>query len=90
LLLAPLLWVTVPEPSRIGDVKSEQFATAAQALAYLSKERILYGCLLLGNAAVGMTNFAMAAWTPTLLMRGHGMAAAHCGNTIFELAHADN
>jgi MFS family permease len=79
LLLAPLLWLTVPEPPRVGDVKSEQFATAAQAFAYLTKERMLYGCLLLGNAAVGMTNFAMAAWTPTLLIRGHGMAAAHAG-----------
>ncbi|MGE3744465.1 MAG: MFS transporter [Sphingomonadaceae bacterium] len=53
LLLAPLLWITVPKPPRVGDVKSEQFATTAQALAYLSKERMLYGCLLLGNAAVG-------------------------------------
>jgi MFS family permease len=79
LLLAPLLLFSVPEPPRVGDVRSEQFATAGQALAYLGKERMLYGCLLLGNAAVGMTNFAMAAWTPTLLIRGHGLSAAQAG-----------
>ncbi|MGE3745268.1 MAG: MFS transporter [Sphingomonadaceae bacterium] len=79
LLLAPLLWVTVPEPPRVGDVESEQFATAAEALNYLNKNRLLYGCLLLGNAMVGMINLAMASWTPTLLIRGHGMEASQAG-----------
>lgn len=79
LLLAPLLYFTVREPARTGNVRDDQYATAAQAAAYLSRERALYGCLLLANAAVGMGNFAVAAWTPTLLMRGHGMDAAQVG-----------
>src|SRR3546814_2444310 len=40
---------------------------------------MLYGCLLIGNAAVGMTNFAVAAWMPTLLIRGHGIDASQAG-----------
>lgn len=79
LLLAPLLWITVPEPHRVGDVGTEQFATAGEAVDYLKRKRRLYGCLLLGNAMVGMINFAMATWTPTLLIRGHGMDASQAG-----------
>lgn len=79
LLLAPLLFLTVPEPTRVGNVQDAQYTTIAQAAGYLSKERALYGFLLLGNAAVGMTNFAVATWTPTLLIRGHGMDAAQAG-----------
>jgi MFS family permease len=79
LLLAPLLWITVPEPPRVGDVADEQFATASEAVAYLKRKRMLYGCLFLGNAMVGMVNFAMASWTPTLLIRAHGMEASHAG-----------
>ena len=79
LLLAPLLLFTVPEPPRVGDVKSEQFATAAEALAYLRKERVLYGCLFIGIAAISMINAARAAWTPTLLIRGHRMDPAEAG-----------
>lgn len=79
LLLAPLLYFTVAEPRRVGEVLDGQYTTIAQAAAYLKSERALYGFLLLGNAAVGMTNFAMAAWTPTLLIRGHGMDAAQAG-----------
>jgi MFS family permease len=79
LLLSPLLLLTVPEPPRVGDVKTEQFATAAQALAYFSKERRLYGFLFLGVSAISICNCAKIAWTPTLLIRGHGMDAAHAG-----------
>lgn len=79
LLLAPLLRLTVPEPPRVGDIETEQYTTAAEAFAYISKERMLYGCLLIGNAAVGMTNFAVAAWMPTLLIRGHGIDASQAG-----------
>jgi MFS family permease len=79
LFLAPLLLLTVPEPPRIGDVKTEQFATASQAIAYFLKERRLYGFLFLGVSAISICNCAKIAWTPTLLIRGHGMDAAHAG-----------
>lgn len=79
LLLAPLLLFSVAEPRRVGDVTSEQFATVAEALAYLRKERMLYGCLFVGIAAISMINAARAAWTPTLLIRGHHMQPAQAG-----------
>jgi MFS family permease len=79
LVLAPLLLLTVPEPARVGDVKTEQFATAAQALAYFRKEQRLYLWLFVGVAALSMCNTAKIAWTPTLLIRGHGMEAASAG-----------
>ena len=79
LLLALLLRITISEPPRTGELASESFATASQAWAYLSIERKLYGGLFLCNAAVSMINFAVGAWTPTLLIRGHGMGAAQAG-----------
>lgn len=79
LLLAPLLLLTVPEPPRGREVKTQQFATVAQALAYFRKEQRLYGFLFLGVAAISMCNTAKIAWTPTLLIRGHGMDAAQAG-----------
>lgn len=79
LLLAPLLLLTVKEPPRVGDVKTEQFASVAQALAYFRREHRLYLWLFIGVAAISMCNTAKIAWTPTLLIRGHGMDAAHAG-----------
>lgn len=79
LALAPLLLFTVKEPPRVGDVKTEQFATAAQALAYFRKERRLYLWLFIGVAAISICNTAKIAWTPSLLIRGHGMEAARAG-----------
>lgn len=79
LLLAPLLLSTVPEPPRRNDVKSEQFATVAEAVAYFRKERVLYGCLFAGIVAIALINAARAAWIPTLLIRGHRMDPARVG-----------
>jgi MFS family permease len=76
LFLAPLLFLTVAEPDRVGDAKTEQFATVAQALAYFRKERRLYVGFFIGVSAISMCNTAKIAWTPTLLIRGHGMDAA--------------
>lgn len=79
LALAPLLLLTVAEPARVEDVKTEQFATVTQALAYFRKEQRLYLWLFVGVAAISICNTAKIAWTPTLLIRGHGMEAANAG-----------
>lgn len=79
LLLAPLLLFTVPEPPRTGDVADNQYATAADAAAYLKKERWLYGCLIAAAGTLAAINFAAVAWAPTLIVRGHGMSAATAG-----------
>ncbi|AUW59684.1 hypothetical protein C1T17_17930 [Sphingobium sp. SCG-1] len=79
LLLAPLLLFTITEPARRDDVATDQFATVAQAYAYLCREKKLYGGIFLGVAIIGMINFATTTWTPTLLIRGHGMSAPQAG-----------
>src|SRR3546814_18598178 len=56
LLLAPLLRLTVPETPRVGDIETEQYTTAAEALAYISKERMPNGSLLLGKRALAGEN----------------------------------
>ncbi len=84
-LLAPLLLATVPEPQRRNDVKSEQFATVAEAVTYFRRECMLYGCLFAGIVAIALINAARAAWIPTLLVRGHHMAATK-GGYIYGMA----
>lgn len=79
LFLAPLLMLTVAEPPRTGDTKTEKYATVAQAFAYFREEQRLYLWLFIGVAAVSICNTAKIAWTPTLLIRGHGMEAAKAG-----------
>lgn len=79
LLLAPLLVLTVKEPCRTSEIKTEQFATVKEALAYFCREGWLYGGLFLGVSAISMCNTAKIAWTPSLLIRGHGMEPAEAG-----------
>lgn len=79
LLLAPLFLFTVPEPPRTGDVKNQRYSTAADAIAYLKKERWLYGCIFVAAALMTTIGFAKTAWVPTLLIRGHGMSASEAG-----------
>jgi MFS family permease len=79
LLLAALLLLSAPEPPRMGEVGNEAFSTVAEALVYLRRERMLYGCFFVGVAAISMINSAIAAWTPTLLIRAHHIDAARAG-----------
>lgn len=81
LILAPLLLLTVREPLRakVDAAAGEAFSTARQALAYVRGEGRLYGCLFIAQATYGVVAFSYMGWTPTILIRGHQMAAAQAG-----------
>lgn len=81
ILLSLLLFLTVPEPTRGSDADTAagDFSTVAQALAYVRKEARLYGFLIGGLSIFAIASFASPSWMPTLLTRGHGVAAAEAG-----------
>lgn len=79
LLIAPLLYLTVPEPPRIEEPKAENLTSARQALRYVFDEKALWGFLALAMAAYTIIAYAKTAWLPTLLVRGYGLSASDAG-----------
>ncbi|MBY8824304.1 MFS transporter [Sphingomonas colocasiae] len=83
LLLGILFALTTREPKR------DQFETASQGaveaadtrefLAYLNRNRGFFIPFYLGAALIVLYLFAIMTWTPTLLIRGHGVAATDAG-----------
>lgn len=79
LLLAPLLFFTVREPKRVGEIKGQDFGSVKQALEYVSRERRLYGCIFIAAAMMNLIGFAKTAWVPTLMIRAHGLTPVEAG-----------
>jgi hypothetical protein len=79
LVLAPLLWLTVPEPARPHEPKAEGLGTAKQALGFVVEERRLWGFLFIGLATYTIASFAKVARVPTLMVRGYGISPAEAG-----------
>lgn len=83
LLLGLLFAITVREPQRDrfdghGAAAIEP-ADTREFLAYLNRNRGFYIPFYLGAALIVLYLFAIMTWTPTLLIRGHGVATTDAG-----------
>ena len=82
-LLGLLFAITVREPQRdrfdsIGTEVLEP-ADTREFLAHLKRNRGFYIPFYLGAALIVLYLFAIMTWTPTLLIRGHGVATTDAG-----------
>lgn len=83
-LLAVLVWLVVREPRR-GAFETPAAAprcdaagtSKSQVLALLKIPAFRYVCLACGIA--GVSGYGYAVWTPSFLLRTHGVSIAHAG-----------
>ncbi|WP_313806295.1 MFS transporter [Sphingobium sp.] len=76
LLMATLLFLTVPEPARRGAVVVR--LPLAQIWAHLRTRRS-FGWICFAGALLAINAYAVLTWTPTFLMRVHGFDPAQAG-----------
>ncbi|MFC4931478.1 spinster family MFS transporter [Massilia sp. GCM10023247] len=80
-LLALLVWLVVREPKRgafeAAPSKAAAGTSKSQVLALLKIPAFRYVCLACGIA--GASGYGYAVWTPSFLVRTHGMSIAHAG-----------
>jgi MFS family permease len=84
-VLALLVWLLVREPRRGGfdaparaaPAQAPASADKSQVMALLSIPAFRYVCVACGIA--GVSGYGYAVWTPSFLVRTHGMSIAHAG-----------
>ncbi len=76
LVLAGLMALTVREPLRSDHAAGPRsHVSVGQAFAYVARYGRLWGSLFLAMSLAVTVSSALVAWTTTLLVRAHGMAA---------------
>jgi MFS family permease len=81
-VILALLLLSAREPQRIQQCDDQkQYATVAQAFAYIRSEKRLFGFLCLAMCVFTAPAYAVLSWAPTLLVRGYGMSPAEAGYT---------
>lgn len=81
LLLVPILW-WMPEPARRGQASTGAGAGAvpwAHAVAHVGRQRAALVPMFAGFAAITLSGYASAVWTPALFIRAHGWEPATIG-----------
>lgn len=76
ILLAAIFFLTVKEPTR-GASEARRMERVAResfraSLAFLARQRA-YICIVVGATLMGLNVFAAGVWTPTFLVRVHGL-----------------
>lgn len=77
LLLVPLLWL-MPEPPRRGRQQGGA-VPLNEAVAHVGRQRAALVPLFAGFAAITLSGYASAVWTPALFIRAHGWGPADIG-----------
>ncbi|MET1755719.1 MFS transporter [Novosphingobium sp. RD2P27] len=79
-LLALVIALTVHEPDAATRYKARREApSTGQVLAFLWRERAIFGPHLFGFSFMAMSLFALLGWAPAYLIRTFGMTAAQSG-----------
>ncbi|WP_316187996.1 MULTISPECIES: MFS transporter [unclassified Bradyrhizobium] len=79
LLLAIVLWFTVPEPPRgTASAASVASGTIGPTLRFLAKQRS-FVIVLIGFCLTSFTSYATSVWTPPFLSRVHHLSSAEIG-----------
>ncbi|WP_020653321.1 spinster family MFS transporter [Massilia niastensis] len=77
LVLAALVWLLVREPRRGAFDAAPADAAPTRMLALLAIPAFRNVCLACGVA--GVAGYGYGIWTPSFLVRSHGMSIAHAG-----------
>ena len=77
-LLATALVMTIPEP-RHHAKKVVPVAPLADYMAFLKKNRVMFGLFFVGFSCMGMMTVAYSYWMPALLIRNYGMNPLEAG-----------
>ncbi len=83
-LVALLVWLTVKEPKRgqlDGASADRSPATLSQTLRFIATQRSLIH-LLAGGTVLTFWSWGLVWWTPSFLMRSHGMTVGEAGGTL--------
>ncbi|MBB5986772.1 spinster family MFS transporter [Sphingobium lignivorans] len=72
IVIAILLFLTVPEPQRLGKDGKADAPSFGTVWAWLRTRRS-FGLMCASGACLAVTTYAMITWTPTFLMRVHGL-----------------
>lgn len=84
ILVALLVWATVKEPKRgqlDGGSVDRRPATLLQTLCFIVTQRSLVH-LLIGCTVVTFWSWGLMWWTPSFLVRSHGMTVGEAGSTL--------
>lgn len=79
-VLALLVWLFVVEPPRAGlnvDVDAPSESMWAQSLRLLAQPA--FRNIAIGCGIAGIAGYGYAVWTPSFLVRTHGLSIAHAG-----------
>lgn len=72
ILIAILLFLTVPEPQRQGNASKADAPSFGTVWNWLRTRRS-FGLMCAAGAFLAVTTYATITWTPTFLMRVHGL-----------------
>ncbi|MBO9581003.1 MAG: MFS transporter [Sphingobium sp.] len=72
IIMAMILFLTVPEPQRQGSAKMADAQSFGAVWTWLSTRRS-FGLMCAAGAFLSVTTYATITWTPTFLMRVHGL-----------------
>jgi MFS family permease len=75
IIMAIILFLTVPEPQRQGSVKAADAPSFGTVWVWLRTRRS-FGLMCAAGAFLAVTTYATITWTPTFLMRVHGLSPA--------------
>ena len=75
------LMLTIAEPPRTGKVSGE-LVSFARTLAYLRANARTFTSLFVGFSCFILMSSALAAWSPTVLIRIHGFTAPQAGYSV--------
>jgi predicted MFS family arabinose efflux permease len=81
LIVAAILWLTVPEPPRGENANGASNGSVSQVLKMISNIRTLPPFVIAFAALQGAV-FAWFVWFPVLLMRVHGLSAGEMGSVF--------
>lgn len=78
-IMAPLIWLVVREPARIGSGAKPKGATTREVFSYIAEHRKAVVPITLGLATHGIVIYAYGVWGPAYFMRVHGMTPGEVG-----------
>ena len=76
-----LLMLTIPEPPRTGQVAGE-VVSLARTFSYLRANGRTFTSLFVGFSCFILMSSALAAWSPSVLIRIHGFTAPQAGYSV--------
>lgn len=87
LLLALIVWLTVREPVRgglDGAASTPRQSSLREVLVFITHQRAAIH-LLIGGSVATFWSWGLMWWTPTFLVRSHGMSVGEAGSVLGQM-----